>query len=67
MDLRNEKITYKIREHSLAKIPYIIVCGKKEVSENTVTVRKLGSDKQKVMNREELIKNMIDLNKLPLN
>ena len=67
MDLRNEKINYKVREHSLAKIPYIIVCGKKEVAENTVTVRKLGSDKQEVIKREDLIKNMLDLNKLPLN
>ena len=67
MDLRNEKINYKVREHSLAKIPYIIVCGKKEVSENTVTVRQLGSEKQQVMKREEFIKNMLDLNKLPLN
>ena len=66
MDLRNEKINYKIREHSLAKIPYIIVCGKKEVSENTVTVRKLGSDKQETIKKEKLVKNMLDLNKLPL-
>ena len=57
----------KIREHSLAKIPYILVCGKKEVSENTVTVRKLGSDKQETIKKEKLIKNMLDLNKLPLN
>jgi len=67
MDLRNEKISYKVREHSLAKIPYIIVCGKKEVAENTVTVRKLGTEKQEVMKREDLIKIMLDLNKLPLN
>ena len=67
MDLRNEKINYKVREYSLAKVPFIIVCGKKEVADNTVTVRRLGSDKQEVMKREELIKNMIDLNKLPLN
>ncbi len=67
MDLRNEKINYKVREHSLAKIPYIIVCGKKEVANNTVTVRKLGSDNQEVIKREDLIKNMLDLNKLPLN
>ena len=43
------------------------MCGKKEVAENTVTVRKLGSDKQETMRREDLIKNMLDLNKLPLN
>jgi len=67
MDLRNEKINYKVREHSLAKVPFIIVCGKKEVVENTVTVRKLGSDKQETIKREDLIKNMLAANKLPLN
>ena len=67
MDLRNEKINYKVREHSLAKIPFIIVCGKKEVKENTVTVRQLGSDKQEIMKREDLIKTMLASNKLPLN
>ncbi len=67
MDLRNEKINYKVREHSLAKVPFIIVCGKKEVAENTVTVRKLGSDKQETIKRENLIKNMLASNKLPLN
>ncbi len=67
MDLRNEKINYKVREHSLSKIPYIVVCGKKEVNENTVTVRKLGSDKQEIVKRDKFIKNMLDLNKLPLN
>ncbi len=67
MDLRNEKINYKVREHSLAKIPFIIVCGKKEVAENTVTIRKLGSDKQEVTKRDKFIKKMIDLNKMPLN
>ncbi len=67
VDLRNEKINYKIREHSLAKVPIIIVCGKKEVADNTVTVRKLGSDKQETIKREELIKNMLTANKLPLN
>ena len=67
MDLRNEKINYKIREHSIAKVPFIVVCGKKEITEKTVTVRKLGTDKQEVMKREELIKNMLDLNKFPIN
>ena len=67
MDLRNEKINYKVREHSLAKVPFIIVCGKKEVTDNTVTVRKLGSDKQEIVKREDLIKNMLASNKLPLN
>jgi threonyl-tRNA synthetase len=67
VDLRNQKINYKIREHSLAKIPMILVCGKKEVSENTVTVRRLGSDKQETFKRKDLIKNILDANKLPLN
>jgi threonyl-tRNA synthetase len=67
VDLRNQKINYKIREHSLAKVPMIIVCGKKEVAENTVSVRRLGSDKQETIKREDLIKNMLIANKLPLN
>ena len=67
VDLRNQKINYKIREHSLAKVPMILVCGKKEVSEKTVTVRKLGSDKQETFKRDELIKNILMANKLPLN
>jgi threonyl-tRNA synthetase len=67
VDLRNQKINYKIREHSLAKVPMIIVCGKKEVADNTVTVRRLGSEKQEIIKREDLIKNMLTANKLPLN
>ncbi len=67
VDLRNEKINYKIREHSLAKIPFIIVCGKKEVENKTVTVRILGSDKQETIKREDFIKNMLQKNQLPLN
>ena len=67
VDLRNQKINYKIREHSLAKIPMIIVCGKKEVAESTVTVRRLGSEKQETFKREDLIKNILADNKLPLN
>ena len=67
MDLRNEKINYKVREHSHSKIPYILVCGKKEVESKTVSVRVLGTDKSSIIKREDLIKNMLDLNKLPLN
>ena len=62
-----KELNYKVREHSLAKIPFILVCGKKEVAENTVSIRKLGSDKQETIKKEDLIKNMLDLNKLPLN
>ncbi|HKC33537.1 MAG TPA: threonine--tRNA ligase [Xanthobacteraceae bacterium] len=45
-DLRNEKINYKVREHSLAKIPLIIVCGKREAEEGSVNLRRLGAEKQ---------------------
>lgn len=45
-DLRNEKINYKVREHSLQKVPVILVCGKKEAEENTVNMRRLGSRDQ---------------------
>jgi threonyl-tRNA synthetase len=48
-DLRNEKINYKVREHSLAKLPTLLVVGKKEAAEHTVSVRRLGQDKQEVM------------------
>ena len=67
VDLRNQKINYKIREHSLAKVPMILVCGKKEESQNTVTVRRLGSEKQETFNRDDLIKSILKDNKLPLN
>jgi threonyl-tRNA synthetase len=48
-DLRNEKINYKVREHSLAKVPALLVVGKKEAAERLVSVRRLGSEKQEVM------------------
>ncbi|MBU3886769.1 threonine--tRNA ligase [Methylosinus sporium] len=46
LDLRNEKITYKVREHSLAKVPALLVVGKKEAVERTVSIRRLGSQAQ---------------------
>ena len=67
VDLRNQKINYKIREHSLAKVPMLLICGKKESKENTVTIRKLGSEKQETLKRDKLIKEMLFANKLPLN
>jgi threonyl-tRNA synthetase len=54
-DLRNEKISYKVREHSLAKIPVILAVGKREAEEKTVTVRRLGSQAQTVMPLSEAI------------
>ena len=67
VDLKNQKINYKIREHSLAKIPYLLICGKKEEKNKTITIRKLGSEKQETLKASKLIKNMLSLNKLPLN
>src|SRR5262249_15825561 len=48
-DLRNEKINYKVREHSLAKVPVLLVVGKREAEERTVSIRRLGSQQQQVM------------------
>ena len=48
-DLRNEKINYKVREHSVAKVPVLFVVGKREAEEGTVSVRRLGSQAQEVM------------------
>ncbi len=45
-DLRNEKINYKVREHSLAKIPVLLVVGKREAEERTVSIRRLGTQDQ---------------------
>ena len=54
-DLRNEKINYKVREHSLAKVPHLLVVGKREAEEGTVAVRTLGEKDQRVMSLEEAI------------
>ena len=54
-DLRNEKINYKVREHSLAKVPHLLVVGKREAEEGTVAVRTLGEQHQKVMTLDEAI------------
>ena len=59
IDLRNEKINYKIREHSLAKTPHIWVVGKREGEEQTVAIRRLGSDAQEVLALDAAIRNII--------
>jgi threonyl-tRNA synthetase len=55
IDLRNEKINYKVREHSLAKTPYLLVVGGREAEQGTVAIRTLGSDGQRIMPLEEAI------------
>jgi threonyl-tRNA synthetase len=59
-DLRNEKINYKVREHSLAKVPVLLVVGKKEAAESTVSIRRLGSQAQTVMPYEQAIAALLD-------
>ncbi len=58
-DLRNEKINYKVREHSLAKVPQLLVVGKREAEEGTVALRTLGAEHQKVMPLEEALVSLV--------
>jgi threonyl-tRNA synthetase len=60
IDLRNEKINYKVREHSLAKIPALLVVGKKEAETHSVSIRRLGSDGQTVMPTDEAIAALVE-------
>ena len=66
VDIRNEQISYKVREHSLNKVPYILAVGKKEVADKTVSVRKLGSDKNTIMSADDFIKEIVSGSKDPL-
>jgi len=59
-DLRNEKINYKVREHSLAKVPILLVVGKREAEERTVSVRRLGGQEQQVMKLDAAVKLLED-------
>jgi threonyl-tRNA synthetase len=59
-DLRNEKINYKVREHSLAKVPVMLVVGKKEAAERTVSIRRLGKDSQDVLPLDAALKSLVD-------
>ncbi len=65
VDLKNHNLNYKIREHSLSKVPLLLICGKKEVDSNTVTIRRLDSKKQENMDFNEFIKKYSALNKAP--
>jgi threonyl-tRNA synthetase len=58
-DFRNEKINYKVREHSVTKVPVIIVCGKREAEEKTVNIRRLGSRDQTPMSLEDAISSLV--------
>ena len=60
IDLRNEKINYKVREHSVAKVPLIFVVGKREAEENTVSIRRLGSKDQTTMDLDHALSMVVD-------
>jgi len=65
MDLKNHNLNYKIREHSLSKVPLLLICGKKEVDSNTITIRRLDSKKQETMELNTFLKEFSALNKVP--
>ncbi len=65
VDLKNHNLNYKIREHSLSKVPILLICGKKEVDSNSVTIRQLDSTKQKNMELKKFINHYQALNKAP--
>ena len=67
VDLKNHNLNYKIREHSLSKIPILLICGKKEVDSNTVTIRRLDSNKQENMDLNIFLKTFSALSKAPSN
>ena len=66
-DLKNHNLNYKIREHSMAKVPLLLICGKKEVDSNTVTIRRLDSNKQENMELNTFLKKFTALSKAPSN
>ena len=67
VDLKNHNLNYKIRDHSLAKIPLLLICGKKEVDSNSVTIRRLDSNKQENMDLNLFLKTFSALNKASSN
>jgi len=67
VDLKKHNLNYKIRDHSLAKIPLLLICGKKEVDSNSVTIRRLDSNKQENMKLKEFLKTFSALNKASSN
>ncbi|MFL2903156.1 MAG: threonine--tRNA ligase [Candidatus Pelagibacter sp.] len=67
VDLKNNNLNYKIRDHSLAKIPVLLICGKKEVDSNSVTIRRLDSNKQENMDLNLFLKKFSALNKASSN
>ncbi len=67
VDLKNHNLNYKIRDHSLSKIPLLLICGKKEVDSNSVTIRRLDTNKQETMDINTFLEKFKALNKASLN
>jgi len=67
VDLKNQKINYKIREHSLSKVPLLLICGQKEVKDKSITIRKLGSEKQETLPLDKALSQISLQNKFPIN
>ena len=67
VDLKNHNLNYKIRDHSLSKIPLLLICGKKEVDSNSVTIRRLDTNKQENMELKLFLKTFSALNKASSN
>ena len=65
IDLKDHNLNYKIREHLMSKIPLLLICGKKEVDSNSITIRQLGSEKQEIMQLNTFLKKFSALNKAP--
>lgn len=65
LDLRNEKINYKVREHSVKKVPVMLVIGKREAAERTVAIRRLGQDKQEVLALDEALAKLVKEAEMP--
>ena len=67
VDLKNNNLNYKIREHSLSKVPLLLICGKKEVDSKSVTIRRLDTNKQENMELNLFLKKFSALNKASSN
>ena len=59
IDLRNEKINFKVREHSVAKVPVILVVGRREAEDRTVSMRRLGSKEQEVLALDDVVSKLV--------
>ena len=65
LDIRNEKINYKVRQHSNAKVPILLAIGAREAEQNTVSVRRLGAQNQRVIGLEEALDSIVAESQAP--